>query len=146
MITDAIKSTGAAKKAGIAPFIAVKDYGEAMPDSGLSLVCTPGNDLEAVTGQVAAGANLVIFSTGLGTPTGNPIAPVLKISTNTTLANKLPDMIDFDCGPVIDGVPLELVADGLLEKVIRTASGEYNVKADELEQFDFMFWKRNTSL
>ena len=146
LITDAIKSTGAAKKAGIAPFIAVKDYGEAMPDSGLSLVCTPGNDLEAVTGQVAAGANLVIFSTGLGTPTGNPIAPVLKISTNTTLANKLPDMIDFDCGPVIDGVPLELVADGLLEKVIRTASGEYNVKADELEQFDFMFWKRNTSL
>lgn len=146
LITDAIKSTGAAKKAGMAPIIAVKDYGEPMPDSGLSLVCTPGNDLEAVTGQVAAGANLVIFSTGLGTPTGNTIAPVMKVATNTKVAEKLADMIDFDCGPVIKGESLETVADGLLEKIIQAASGDYEVKADALEQFDFMFWKRNTSL
>lgn len=146
LITDAIKSTGAAKKAGAAPISAVRDYGELMPDSGLSLVCTPGNDLEAVTGQVAAGANLILFSTGLGTPTGNPIAPVMKLATNTKVAEKLADMIDFDCGPVILGESLESVADDLLEKIIQTASGEYTVKADELEQFDFMFWKRNTSL
>lgn len=146
LITDAIKSTGAAKKAGIAPISAVKDYGEAMPDSGLSLVCTPGNDLEAVTGQVAAGANLVLFSTGLGTPTGNTIAPVMKLATNTKIAEKLVDMIDFDCGSVIRGESLEKVADDLLEKIIATASGDCSVKADDLEQFDFMFWKRNTSL
>ncbi len=146
LITDAIKSTGAAKKAGMAPISAVKDYGEPMPDSGLSLVCTPGNDLEAVTGQVAAGANLVLFSTGLGTPTGNTIVPVMKIATNTKTAQYLSDMIDFDCGAVIMGESLEKVADDLLEKIIQTASGDYEVKADALEQFDFMFWKRNTSL
>ncbi|WP_434777422.1 UxaA family hydrolase [Neisseria sp. Ec49-e6-T10] len=146
LITDAIKSTGAAKKAGNAPISAVVDYSEPMAESGLSLVCTPGNDLEAVTGQVAAGANVVIFSTGLGTPTGNPIVPVLKIATNTQVAQKLPHMIDFDCGPVIEGVPLQEVAEQLLEKVIATASGEYIVQADRLEQYDFLFWKRNVSL
>lgn len=146
LITDAIKSTGAAKKGGAAPISAVKDYGEPMADSGLSLVCTPGNDLEAVTGQVAAGANVVIFSTGLGTPTGNPIVPVLKIATNSKVTEKLESMIDFDCGPVIEGVPLQEVAEQLLERVIETASHEYIVKADRLEQYDFLFWKRDVSL
>lgn len=146
LITDAIKSTGASKKAGSAPIIAVKEYGEQMPDSGLSLVCTPGNDLEAVTGQVAAGANLILFSTGLGTPTGNPITPVIKIATNSKIAVKLADMIDFDCGPIIEGKSLDNVADNLLEVIIASASGNYEVKADRLEQYDFMFWKRNTSL
>ena len=146
LITDAIKSAGAAKKGGSAPISAVVDYGEPMPDSGLSLVCTPGNDLEAVTGLVAAGANLVIFSTGLGTPTGNAIVPVLKISTNSQTAQKLSDMIDFDCGPVIDGTPLETISEQLLEKVIAAASRDYIVKADRLEQYDFLFWKRDVSL
>lgn len=146
LITDAIKSTGAAKKGGNAPVAAVMDYGEPMPDAGLSLSCTPGNDVLAVTGQVAAGANVVIFSTGLGTPTGNPIVPVLKISTNSEIAKRLASMIDFDCGPVIGGVPLEEVAAGLLEKVIATASGTYKVAADRLGQYDFMFWKRTLDL
>ncbi|WP_392566261.1 UxaA family hydrolase [Utexia brackfieldae] len=146
LITDAIKSIGAAKKGGHAPITAVCDYGEPMAESGLSLVCTPGNDVEAVTGQVAAGANIVIFSTGLGTPTGNPIVPVLKIATNTVVAEKLSSMIDFDCGAVIEGASLASVADQLLEQVIKTASHEYIVKSDRLEQFDFIFWKREVSL
>ncbi len=146
LITDAIKSAGAAKKGGAAPISSVKDYGELMPDKGFSLVCTPGNDLEAVTGQVAAGANIIIFSTGLGTPTGNPIVPVIKVATNNKIAHKLIDMIDFNCGPVIEGESLDFIADGLLECVINTASGDYEVKADALEQYDFMFWKQNTSL
>lgn len=146
LITDAIKSTGAAKKGGAAPITAVVNYGEPMAEQGLSLVCTPGNDLEAVTGQVASGANIVIFSTGLGTPTGNPIVPVLKIATNSITAEKQKSVIDFDCGPVIDGMPLQEIAEQLLEKVILTASGEYTVKADELEQYDFLFWKREVSL
>lgn len=146
LITDAIKSTGAAKKGGRAPIVSVCDYAEPMPDSGLSLVCTPGNDVDAVTGLVAAGCNVVIFSTGLGTPTGNPIVPVLKISTNSTIARRLSDMIDFDCGPVIDGTPLEDVSRELFEKVIETASKDYVVKADKLEQFDFMLWKRSLDL
>lgn len=146
LITDAIKSLGAAKKGGLAPISAVCDYGQPMADVGLSLVCTPGNDVEAVTGQVAAGANVVIFSTGLGTPTGNPIVPVLKIATNTIVAEKLSSMIDFDCGPVIEGKSLESVADNLLELVVQTASREYIAKADALEQYDFIFWKREVSL
>ncbi|HBZ7487057.1 TPA: UxaA family hydrolase, partial [Klebsiella pneumoniae] len=146
LITDAIKSTGAAKKGGKSPISAVCDYAEPMPDSGLSLVCTPGNDVDAVTGLVAAGCNVVIFSTGLGTPTGNPIVPVVKISTNSAIAQRLSDMIDYDCGPVIEGVPLPEISKGLFERVIETAGGEYKVKADRLEQFDFLLWKRSLDL
>lgn len=146
LITDAIKSAGAAKKGGKAPISAVLDYGEPMPDAGLTLVCTPGNDVEAVTGLVAAGANVILFSTGMGTPTGNPIVPVLKIATNTAVAQRLDDLIDFDCGPVIDGESICTVADRLLEKVIETASGRYVPRADRLAQHDFLFWKREVSL
>ncbi|MTJ82212.1 MAG: altronate dehydratase [Telmatospirillum sp.] len=146
LITDAIKSTGAAKKGGNAPVAAVLDYAEPMAESGLSLVCTPGNDVIAVTGQVAAGATLVIFSTGLGTPTGNPIVPVLKVATNTAVARRLKDMIDFDCGPIIDGAPMEEVASALFETMIDVASGSRKVKADGLEQYDFMLWKRSLDL
>ncbi|MBS1184291.1 MAG: garD 3 [Proteobacteria bacterium] len=146
LTTDAIKSCGAARKAGRAPVVAVRDYGEAMADSGLTLLCTPGNDLIAVTGQVAAGATLVLFSTGLGTPTGNPIAPVVKIATNSVMAARLSDMIDFDCGPVIDGAAPEAVAADLIETMIAVASGRCSTKADRLEQHDFLFWKRSLDL
>ncbi|AHG21523.1 altronate hydrolase [Chania multitudinisentens RB-25] len=146
LITDAIKSTGAAKKGGRAPISAVCDYAEPMPDAGLSLVCTPGNDVVAVTGLVAAGCNIVIFSTGLGTPTGNPIVPVLKISTNTEIAERLKDIIDFDCGSVIEGTPLHDVSQALFERVIETASRDYIVKSDRLEQYDFLLWKRSLDL
>ncbi len=146
LITDAIKSAGAAKKGGRAPVSAVCDYAEPMAGSGLSLVCTPGNDVLAVTGLVAAGCNIVIFSTGLGTPTGNPIVPVLKISTNTAIAGRLADMIDYDCGPIIEGTPLPFISRGLFEKVIEAAGGSYKVKADRLEQFDFILWKRSLDL
>lgn len=117
-----------------------------MPDAGLSLVCTPGNDVDAVTGLVAAGCNVVIFSTGLGTPTGNPIVPVLKISTNSAIAARMPDIIDYDCGGVIEGQSLSSIADGLFTKVIEAASGTYKVKAERLEQYDFMLWKRSLDL
>lgn len=146
LITDAIKSAGAAKKGGTSPVVTVLDYGEQVDEPGLALVCTPGGDVEAVTGMVAAGANVVLFSTGLGTPTGNPIVPVLKIATNTPMAEKLKDMIDFDCGPVISGTPMRKVADDMLDLVVQTVSGTYEAKADRLHQYDFMFWKRETSL
>lgn len=146
LITDAMKSAGAARKGGSAPISAVCDYAEPMAQRGLSLLCTPGNDVAAVTGLVAAGCNIVIFSTGLGTPTGNPVVPVVKISTNSALAKKMPDIIDYDCGPIIEGTPLSTVADGLFEKIIATASGSWRTKADALEQFDFMMWKRSLDL
>lgn len=146
LITDAMKSAGAAKKGGASPVVAVLDYAEQTDKPGLELVCTPGGDVEAVTGLVASGANVVLFSTGLGTPTGNPIVPVLKISTNTAMARRLDDIIDYDCGPVIDGKSLPAVAEGLFDLVVCTAGGGYAAKADRLHQYDFQFWKREISL
>ncbi|NIJ54852.1 UxaA family hydrolase [Dyadobacter arcticus] len=146
LITDAIKSAGAAKKGGNAYISDVLNYTERATDSGLQLVCTPGNDVEATTGQTAAGANIILFTTGLGTPTGNPICPVAKVATNTTLANRMPDVIDFDCGPVVDGTQsIEQNAEALLEYVIKVASGELT-KAQQLGQDDFIPWKRGVSL
>jgi len=146
LITDAMKSAGAAKKGGTSPIVSVLDYGEQADKPGLSLLCTPGNDVESVTGIVASGANVVLFSTGLGTPTGNPIVPVLKIASNSRVAAKLSELIDYDCGPVIEGKPLPEVAAGLLDMVVATAGGQYAAKADRLQQYDFLFWKRDISL
>ena len=146
LITDAMKSAGAAKKGGTSPIVSVLDYGEQTDKQGLALLCTPGGDVESVTGIVASGANVVLFSTGLGTPTGNPIVPVLKISSNSRVAAKLSDLIDYDCGPIIEGEPLPEVAKGLFEMVVATAGGQYKCKADRLQQYDFIFWKRDISL
>jgi altronate hydrolase len=103
LLTDAMKSAGVPKKGGTSPVTAVLDYPEAATTPWLNLQCTPGNDVECVTAQVGAGANVVLFTTGLGTPTGNPIAPVVKLSTNSALAQRMPDVIDVDIGAIISG-------------------------------------------
>ena len=147
LITDAIKSAGAAKKGGTAPVADVLDYAEPAKTPGLSLLCTPGNDVEATTGMAGSGTNLILFTTGLGTPTGNPVCPVVKVSTNTALKNRMPDVIDFDSGPIIDGEQrIDENADALLEYLIRLASGEEVTKAEGLGQDDFIPWKRGVSL
>jgi altronate hydrolase len=147
LITDAMKSAGAAKKGGTSPVTAVLDYPETSAKPGLNLQCTPGNDVECVTAQAAAGANIVLFTTGLGTPTGNPVTPVIKISTNSSLASRMSDIIDFDAGPIISGATtIEQSGDAILELVLRVASGEVRTKAELLGQDDFIPWKRGVSL
>lgn len=147
LITDAIKSAGAAKKGGTSPVTAVLDYPEKVTEPGLNLLCTPGSDVESTTAEVAAGANIVIFTTGLGTPTGNPVCPVIKVSTNTVLYKKMPDIIDLNCGTIIEGEEsIAAAADRMLEYVIRVASGEIRPKAVILGQDDFIPWKRGVSL
>jgi altronate hydrolase len=147
LITDAMKSAGAARKGGASPVQDVLDYPEYATKSGLNLQCTPGNDVEAVTAQVGAGANIVLFTTGLGTPTGNPIAPVVKISTNSGLAARMHDIIDFDAGAVIHGEKtIEETGEKLLEVILRVASGEIRTKAELKVQEDFIPWKRGVSL
>ncbi|TDQ77426.1 UxaA family hydrolase [Sphingobacterium yanglingense] len=147
LITDAIKSAGAAKKGGTSPVVAVIDYPGVVNEPGLNLLCTPGNDVESTTAEVAAGANVVLFTTGLGTPTGNPIAPVVKLSTNTKTFQKMPDIIDINCGTVIDGEEsIAEVAQRILEYVIAIASGEQMPKAVQLGQDDFIPWRRGVSL
>lgn len=147
LITDAIKSAGAAKKGGTSPVVDVLDYTEPAIKSGLSLVCTPGNDVEATTGKAASGATLILFTTGLGTPTGNPVCPTIKLSTNTTLAKKMADIIDIDCGPIVNGdKTIEQMGEEILEYVIKAASGEIVPKSVQLNQDDFIPWKRGVSL
>lgn len=147
LITDAIKSAGAAKKGGTSPVTDVLDYPEQVTRPGLNLLCTPGSDIESTTAEVGAGANVVVFTTGLGTPTGNPIAPVLKVSTNTALYRKMRDIIDLDAGTVIDGEErIEAVGERILEQVIRVAGGELIAKAERGEHDDFIPWKRGISL
>jgi altronate hydrolase len=147
LITDAMKSAGAAKKGGTSPVVDVLDYTELATKPGLSLVCTPGNDVEATTGKAASGATLILFTTGLGTPTGNPVCPVIKLATNSALAKRMKDIIDIDCGPVISGEKsIEEMGEEVLEYCIKAASGEIIPKAVLLNQDDFIPWKRGVSL
>ena len=147
LLTDAMKSAGAAKKGGTSPVTAALDYPEYSHEPGLNLQCTPGNDVECVTAQVGAGANVVLFTTGLGTPTGNPIAPVIKLSTNSDLAHRMSDIIDIDTGSIISGQStVEETGARILELVLQVASGELYTKAEQLAQNDFIPWKRGVSL
>lgn len=147
LITDAMKSAGAAKKGGAAPIVEVLDFTEYATKPGLNLLCTPGNDAECTTALVGSGATVVLFTTGLGTPMGNPISPVVKISSNTVLAEKMSDIIDFNAGTVISGdKTIPEAADELLELIINVASGEVKTKADILNQNDFIPWRRGVSL
>ena len=147
LITDAMKSAGAAKKGGTSPVAAVIDYPEYATEPGLNLQCTPGNDVECVTAQVGAGANIVLFTTGLGTPTGNPIAPIVKLATNSNLAGRMNDIIDIDTGRIVSGeTTIEQMGEEILELVIRVASGEVQTKAEIKAQADFIPWKRGVSL
>lgn len=147
LLTDAMKSAGAARKGGTSPITQVLDYAEYDNKAGLTLLCTPGNDVECVTAQVGSGANVILFTTGLGTPTGNPVAPVIKISSNSSIAERMSDIIDFDAGDVIKGaITIEQVGESILELVIEVASGRVLTKAEQLGQNDFIPWKRGVSL
>jgi len=147
LITDAIKSAGAAKKGGSSPVTDVLDYPQVYTKKGLNLLCTPGNDVESTTAEVASGANIVLFTTGLGTPTGNPIVPVVKISSNTTLYHRMPDIIDINTGSIIEGSEtIEEAGERILDYVINVASGETIVSAVKNGQDDFIPWKRGVSL
>jgi altronate hydrolase len=147
LITDAIKSAGAAKKGGTSPVADVLDYPEKVRKPGLTLLCTPGSDVESTTAEVGAGATIVVFTTGLGTPTGNPITPVVKVSTSTKLYQKMTDIIDIDAGTVISGEEsINEAGERILEQIIRIASGEEKAKAVASGHDDFIPWKRGISL
>jgi altronate hydrolase len=147
LITDAIKSAGAAKKGGTAPVADVLQYAEYIKKPGLNLLCTPGNDVESTTGTTGSGAQIILFTTGLGTPTGNPVSQVIKVSTNTKLAERMPDIIDFNTGSIISGEKnIDEVGEDILDFIIEVASGSVVPKAVELNQNDFIPWKRGVSL
>ena len=118
------KSCGCVQKGGSAPIVDVIGYGEPVTTQGLNMLYGPGNDLVSATALTAAGAHLILFTTGRGTPFST-FVPTMKISTNTTLATKKHNWVDFNAGLVADGAKtLEESAEDLLKLVLETASGK----------------------
>ena len=116
------KSLGCVQKSGFASVVDVLDYGDTVTKPGLNLLNGPGNDLVAITNLMAAGAQLILFTTGRGTPVGSAV-PTLKIATNSVLADKKPHWIDFDAGRLLSGMPMDEAAMQLYSLVLDTAEG-----------------------
>lgn len=116
------KSCGCVQKGGTAPIMDVIGYGDAVVTKGLNMLYGPGNDLVSATAMTAAGAHMILFTTGRGTPFGAP-APTLKLSTNSRLANMKKNWIDFDAGSIVNGESIENAAKRLLNLVIEVAEG-----------------------
>jgi altronate dehydratase large subunit len=135
------KSLGAANKAGSTPLQELIDYAEKPTKKGLVWMDTPGHDIEQLTGMVAGGAQVVLFTSGRGTPTGSPIAPTIKLSTNTQMYESMTDNMDFNAGTIIEGKEsLEDVSGRLFEEITTVSSGKLT-KAEILKQHDFGIWR-----
>ena len=123
------KSCGCVQKGGTAPIMDVIDYGEPVVTKGLNMLYGPGNDLVSATAMTAAGAHMILFTTGRGTPFGAP-APTLKLATNTQLAQKKSGWIDFNAGTIVDGETIDEAAQRLFDLVLEVAGGK-KTKAEE---------------
>ncbi len=138
------KSLGAVQKAGDAPLTQVLRYGQRIQQPGLTLLESPGNDAVSSTALAAAGATVLLFTTGRGTPLGFP-APTLKISSTSALAQAKPRWIDFDAGPLLTGSSMDDLAQALLELVIDTASGR-PTRAELNGEREVAIWKTGVTL
>ena len=138
------KSLGAVQKGGHATVTQVVRYAERASNAGLTLLEAPGNDGISSTALVAAGATIVLFTTGRGTPLGFP-APTLKISSNSTLAQNKPHWIDFDAGRVLNGEDTEAIADEFMQLILDTASGK-PAKNEINEEREIAIWKDGVTL
>jgi altronate dehydratase large subunit len=141
------KSLGATHKGGErTPLVDVVPYAGRISRPGLTVMDTPGLDVESVTGMVAGGAQVVVFTTGLGTPTGNPIAPVIKITGNARTAHQMADNIDVDVSGVLaDSESLDDAASRLFDEVIAVASGKL-AAAEALRHREFAIYRRNPTI
>ena len=119
------KSLGAAKKAGNAPFTGTLEFGEIPQVPGLYFMDTPGHDIEQLAGFGAGHINVVVFTSGRGTPTGSAIMPTIKVSTNTPMYESIPDLIDLDAGTIADGIEtLAQVGDRIFDEIVQVANGK----------------------
>lgn len=119
------KSLGAAKKAGSAQFSGVFEFADQVTKPGLYFMDTPGHDTEQLTGYGAGGINIIVFTTGRGTPTGSAIVPTIKVATNTTMADAIPDLIDLNAGTIADGLKtLNDVGGELFDLILEVANGK----------------------
>ena len=141
MTTIYEKSLGAVAKAGQTPLVDVCDYAETVTARGVVFMNSPGYDPVAVTGQVAGGCNLVLFTTGLGSVFGFKPAPVIKIASNSTTYQRMVDDMDLNAGQVLEGTSLEEVAAQLRELVTAVASGQPSKsEAQDVGEAEFSPW------
>lgn len=138
------KSLGAVQKAGTARVTDVLNYGDRVRTTGVSLLEAPGNDAVSTTAMAAAGANIVLFTTGRGTPLGTSV-PTLKLSTNSDLADRKPHWIDFDAGPVAEGESLDAAAERLWRLILDTASGRH-ARNELYDEREIALWKGGVTL
>ncbi|WP_291952851.1 UxaA family hydrolase [Campylobacter sp.] len=139
------KSLGCIYKAGTKTLIDVIDYAKPVIFKGLTFMNTPGNDIEQLSAMVAGGANICVFTTGRGTPTGSAIVPTIKMSSNTFCYENMQDCIDINAGSIIDGIKTkEDVKDELIDLIVKVAQGQL-VKAEVNEQNDFSVWRLATT-
>ena len=138
------KSLGCTQKSGSFPVMNVLDYGETTDTTGLNLLCAPGNDLCAATALAASGAQIVLFTTGRGTPFACPV-PTLKISSNNRIRDKKNNWIDFSAGDVLEGKSFDQLAEELFDMILNAASGE-KLKSEIAGFHDMAIWKRGVTL
>ena len=139
------KSLGCTQKGGTAPVEDVLRYGDPVRVKGLSLLQAPGNDLVASCALMASGAQMVLFTTGRGTPFGCPV-PTVKISSNTALYNKKRSWIDFDAGQLLGGVSMDTLTEAFLEYILLLASGKAHAKSEALDRHDLAIFKDGVTL
>jgi altronate dehydratase large subunit len=131
------KSLGCIYKGGTAPINGVLDYAEAPKSKGLYVMNTPGQDIESMTGMVAGGAQLVVFTTGRGTPTGNPIAPVIKVTGNPKTFKNMQDNIDINAGTIIEGSKtVQQIGESIFSEILEVINGK-QTKAESLKHREF---------
>ncbi|MFN8007167.1 MAG: altronate dehydratase family protein [Terriglobia bacterium] len=140
------KSLGAVRKAGSTPLNAVVNYAEPVKSRGFVIMDSPGYDTPSVSGLVSGGCNLVCFTTGRGTPTGNPIVPVIKISSNSRLYQHMQENLDVNAGTIIDGVEtIDQVGEKIFKKMLAVASGE-KAKNEITGHREFAIWRTGPML
>lgn len=138
------KSLGCTQKSGSAKVEDVLEYGERVKNNGLNLLSAPGNDLVAATALASSGCQIVLFTTGRGTPFASPV-PTVKISSNTTLYNNKNKWIDFNCGKLVEGTSLADLSNELFEYVLQIASGE-KTKSEQAKYHDLAIFKKGVTL
>lgn len=137
LTTLAEKSLGAIRKGGTSDIVQVVDYAERPSEKGLVIMDGPAHDVVSVTGMIAGGAQVVVFTTGLGTPVGSPIAPVIKVSSNSSICHRWQDNIDLNAGAILDGEEsLESMGERIFNEIIEVASGRLT-KAEALGHCEF---------
>ena len=139
------KSLGCTQKGGTSSVTDVLSYGETAHSNGLNLLTGPGNDIVACTALAAAGAHLILFTTGRGTPLGAPV-PTIKVATNSQLAEKKKNWIDYNAGQLVDGVSMEDMQNDFFQYVMDVASGKRKTHNEENGYKEIAIFKDGVTL